>query len=344
MTKTNEILAAIPAMAVTDAMVHAYKHSFSEYMDKSARGHIEPPTPDVGFNATKYALGVAFATATQQAVAVKGLEWKESAYRHTTFVASNGFGENYVAYKTDGGWRCAGSDHATLEAAKAAAQSDYEGRIRSALAPAPQAVPDTREFWLHYDHQVGKWCVGNEPPKVIRTGAEIIHTREVLPAMEAEAVKTLDERMIAAGMIPLSKLLSGDTPLGKWEAHTGIRTLAHFEEWLLRRHTEFMRMRAAYVLGDKDEADELYEWVLAHSGALSEVVANFRAATASPPKPEGIVEALREADAAIAEYIRYLDGGEMRGSYDGKPERNALRKAGIATRKALAASNSGSGR
>jgi hypothetical protein len=64
----------------------------------------------------------------------------------------------------------------------------------------------------------------------------------------------------------------------------------------------------------------------------------------APPKPEGIVEALREADAAIAEYIRYLDGGEMRGSYDGKPERNALRKAGIATRKALAASNSGSGR
>ncbi|RWP29895.1 hypothetical protein [Mesorhizobium sp.] len=65
---------------------------------------------------------------------------------------------------------------------------------------------------------------------------------------------------------------------------------------------------------------------------------------ASPLKPEDIVEALRAADAAIAEYIRYLDGGEMRGSYDGKPERNALRKAGLATRKSLAASNSGSGR
>ncbi|CAH2399098.1 hypothetical protein MES4922_210087 [Mesorhizobium ventifaucium] len=55
----------VPAVAVTDAMVHAYKHSFGEYMDKSALGHITPPTPDVGFHATKYALGVALAPATQ---------------------------------------------------------------------------------------------------------------------------------------------------------------------------------------------------------------------------------------------------------------------------------------
>ncbi|TIM16232.1 MAG: hypothetical protein E5Y67_03295 [Mesorhizobium sp.] len=55
----------VPAVAVTDSMVHAYKRSFGEYMDKSALGHITPPTPDVGFHATKYALGVALAPATQ---------------------------------------------------------------------------------------------------------------------------------------------------------------------------------------------------------------------------------------------------------------------------------------
>ncbi|TIV08480.1 MAG: hypothetical protein E5W00_12960 [Mesorhizobium sp.] len=58
-------------VAVTDAMVHAYKHSFGEYMDKSALGHITPPTPDVGFHATKYALGVALAPATQAAPMVE---------------------------------------------------------------------------------------------------------------------------------------------------------------------------------------------------------------------------------------------------------------------------------
>ncbi|RWO37266.1 MAG: hypothetical protein EOS11_28685 [Mesorhizobium sp.] len=50
---------------VTDSMVHAYKHAFGEYMNKSARGHITPPTPDVGFNATKYALGVALSPVAQ---------------------------------------------------------------------------------------------------------------------------------------------------------------------------------------------------------------------------------------------------------------------------------------
>lgn len=46
-------------------------------------------------------------------------------------------------------------------------------------------------------------------------------------------------------------------------------------------------------------------------------------------------EALQVADAAIAEMFRYFDGGEMRGSYDGKPERNQLRKAGYLTRQTL---------
>lgn len=37
-----------------------------------------------------------------------------------------------------------------------------------------------------------------------------------------------------------------------------------------------------------------------------------------------LIEALREAEAAIAEYYRYWTGGETRGSYDGKPERQGL--------------------
>src|SRR3546814_6660565 len=79
-------------------------------------------------------------------------------------------------------------------------------------------------------------------------------------------------------MIPLSELLSGDTPLSKWEAHAGVRDIASFGKWLAMKHREYMRMRVAYELGDKDKADELYEWVLAHTAAYGEVAANFRAA------------------------------------------------------------------
>lgn len=52
-------------------------------------------------------------------------------------------------------------------------------------------------------------------------------------------------------------------------------------------------------------------------------------------KVERLEGALKIADDAISEMFRYYDGGEMRGSYDGKPERNQLRKAGYVTRAAL---------
>lgn len=114
-------------------------------------------------------------------------------------------------------------------------------------------------------------------------------------------VGTLDERMEAAGMIPLSKLLAGDTPLARWQAHTGIRTLAHFEEWLLRRHREFKTMRVEYDLAGKGEDDELYEWVLAHDGAFSEVVANFRAASLTVG-----TEPKTDERASPADWLKYL--------------------------------------
>lgn len=47
-------------------------------------------------------------------------------------------------------------------------------------------------------------------------------------------------------------------------------------------------------------------------------------------------EVVKVADDAINEMFRYFDGGETRGSYDGKPERAQLRKAGYAARNALA--------
>lgn len=95
--------------------------------------------------------------------------------------------------------------------------------------------------------------------------------------MSNPSIAELDVRMKAAGMIPLSELIAGGQPLDKWKAHTGIQNHDHFEEWLTRRYSEFMRMRAAYELGDKDKDDRLYEWVFAHSSALGEVLVNWRA-------------------------------------------------------------------
>lgn len=35
------------------------------------------------------------------------------------------------------------------------------------------------DIYLNYDHQTGQWCVSDSPPKVIRTGSEVIHARVV---------------------------------------------------------------------------------------------------------------------------------------------------------------------
>lgn len=119
--------------------------------------------------------------------------------------------------------------------------------------------------------------------------------RRSLPRSEAE-VASLDERMVAAGMVPLSTILSGEGVLKQWMAHAGVVDLETFEQWLLMRYRELLVMRIPYELGDKDKTDELYEWVLGHAGAFSEVTANFRAmkerAPASAIRKQVVVKSL----------------------------------------------------
>ena len=88
----------------------------------------------------------------------------------------------------------------------------------------------------------------------------------------------LDERMKAAGMIPLSELLDLDkqAPMDKWSAHAAVQSHNDFEWWLKMRYEEMMRMRISYELGDKDKEDELFEWIFAHSSALGEVLVNWK--------------------------------------------------------------------
>lgn len=48
------------------------------------------------------------------------------------------------------------------------------------------------------------------------------------------------------------------------------------------------------------------------------------------------LDAAKKAEDAMREMFRYFDGGETRGSYDGKPERAGLRNAWYGLRSALA--------
>lgn len=87
----------------------------------------------------------------------------------------------------------------------------------------------------------------------------------------------LDERMRAAGMLTIPEMM-GTLPLDRWRVHAGMTDLDAFGRWLDRKAEEYARRRAPYELGEKDQSDELYEWMLAHAAVFSEVRVNFRAA------------------------------------------------------------------
>lgn len=106
--------------------------------------------------------------------------------------------------------------------------------------------------------------------------------RAALSAPPAPTDETLDARMKAAGMVPLSDMLSGKGPIEPFLAHVGVCDMQTFGEWLAKRYASMATMRAQYELGDRDKADELYEWVFSYNAALGEVMANWRKATAAP--------------------------------------------------------------
>ncbi|WP_273785673.1 hypothetical protein [Brucella intermedia] len=109
-----------------------------------------------------------------------------------------------------------------------------------------------------------------------------------IPATEPSAARELaleegdlNARLKAKGMYSIDEMM-GNLPIDKWRVHSGMTDLTFFGEWLERKSREYLTMKAAYDVGDKDESDELYEWVLAHYGAFHDVLVNFRAALSSP--------------------------------------------------------------
>lgn len=104
--------------------------------------------------------------------------------------------------------------------------------------------------------------------------------QQVAQDLGSEQDDDLNARLKAAGMYSIPEMM-GVTPLSRWTVQAGMTDLTFFEKWLERRLAQSLRMRVGYELGDNDKDDELYEWVLAHSTVLSEVLENFKAANAA---------------------------------------------------------------
>lgn len=180
---------------------------------------------------------------------VKKLEWGNARITEDGREAEDAESPvgRYIA--TDTGWFLLGRTGYEVERglyqAKAAAQADYEARVRSAIETViPVSVPSAaRDLALE----------------------------------EGD----LNARLKAKGMYSIDEMM-GSLPLDKWRVHSGMTDLKFFGEWLERKTRDYCTMHAAYEVGDKDVSDELYEWVLAHYSAFHDVLVNFRAALSSP--------------------------------------------------------------
>ena len=126
---------------------------------------------------------------------------------------------------------------------------------------------------------------------------------------ELSEAATLDERMKAAGMFTVAEMM-GVTPMTRWEVHAGMTDLDAFGKWLDMKVSEYLRMRAAYDLGDKDESDELYEWVVAHSAAFSSIRTNFRAASERSTTQTEAVAAARAEGVCLKDLARLIRDAE----------------------------------
>lgn len=128
--RQNMIPVTVAATALS--VIQAERDGAREY-GKQARLR-ENAAEDARVSAIDRASRAEAALASREYPAVKALEWHASVFRENSWLAPNGFGENYVAYRYEGKWRCMGQDWPSLDAAKGAAQADYEARTRSALA------------------------------------------------------------------------------------------------------------------------------------------------------------------------------------------------------------------
>ncbi len=131
--------------------------------------------------------------------------------------------------------------------------------------------------------------------------AAVAPSAEPSPRAQALEEGDLNARLKAKGMYSIDEMM-GTLPVDKWRVQSGMTDLKFFGEWLERKTREYLTMKAAYDAGDKDESDELYEWVLAHYGAFHDVLVNFRAALSSQPV----------ADAALSAKSQHINSGAFR--------------------------------
>lgn len=89
----------------------------------------------------------------------------------------------------------------------------------------------------------------------------------------------LNKKLKENGMFSIEEMLSKESNyLDTFTARTSVVDLESFEDWLYKRYKQILLQRISYELGEKNQDDEMYEWILSFSGVLREVISNWKQA------------------------------------------------------------------
>jgi len=93
-----------------------------------------------------------------------------------------------------------------------------------------------------------------------------------------EALSVLEAALSTERLMQIDAIVTGKTPMERWERHTGVTTFAHLMAWAEQQLREIMIMRAYRDInnGGIPRDDELGDYLVGKSGALTMVLANMR--------------------------------------------------------------------
>ena len=151
----------------------------------------------------------------------------------------------------------------------------YTDKLEAALADRDRTLAELAE------QEPVAWTNADALADVYSDSTAIMGPKDVVGDIPLFALppgtdaRSLDERMKSAGMLTASQILSG-RPLDAFIRHPGVVDLPSLVQWAEMRRAEFVRMQAQYDLGDKPK-DDMYEWVISHVAAFTELHVNLRA-------------------------------------------------------------------
>lgn len=91
-----------------------------------------------------------------------------------------------------------------------------------------------------------------------------------------QQIEEMDAKMKARGMITVTDIIEGNTPMEGFRRHAGIKTVDDLLEWIMKKHTELTIMMARHELGEGNMEPELVDFLRGKSSAFGDMAANIR--------------------------------------------------------------------